>query len=87
MILGISVDKIEDQEKFTRKEDLNYPLLADPQKKAARAYGVLGPGGLARRVTFVIDKEGIVRKVYPNVKAAEHADEVLVYVKENLAGK
>ena len=34
-----------------------------------------------------MDRKGVVRKIYPNVKAAEHAEEVLEYVKENLAGK
>ena len=86
MVIGVSTDKLEDQEKFTAKEKLNFPLYADPEQKAARAFGVLMPNRqMAQRVTFVIDKKGIVRQVYPKVNAAKHPQEVLDYIKENLA--
>ena len=85
MVLGISTDKLDDQVKFTDKEKLGFPLLADPDKKVARAYGVLGPGGYAKRSTFVIDKKGVVRKIYPAVLSIpDHPDEVLKFVKDNL---
>ena len=88
MVLGISVDKIEDQKKFTEKEGLNYPLLADPEKQVVKRYGVLSPRGFAQRSTFVIDREGVVRKVYPAVtNAREHPEEVMKFVKEHLAEK
>jgi peroxiredoxin Q/BCP len=64
---------------------LTFPLLADADKKAAKEYGVLGTSGLASRSSFVIDKKGIIRKVYPAAQAAKHPDEVLEYIKENLA--
>lgn len=84
MLLGISVDTLADQQKFTDKEKLTYPLLADTQKKIAKAYGVLSPRGFAKRATFVIDKKGILRKIYPNAKAATNAQEVLDWIKANL---
>jgi len=87
VLLGISVDSLADQRKFTDKEKLSYPLLADRDKKVAKAYGVLSPRGFANRSTFVIDKKGIVRKIYPNAKATENAEEVLTWVKENLKDK
>jgi peroxiredoxin Q/BCP len=87
-VIGVSVDTLDDQKKFTEKESLTYPLLADTDKKVARAFGVLTPSGYATRATFVLDKEGVVRKIYPRVTdPTGHADEVLAYVKENLAGK
>jgi peroxiredoxin Q/BCP len=70
--------------KFTEKEKLTTPLFADPEKKVATEYGVLGTNGFAKRTTFVIDKKGVVRKIYPAPKPADHAEEVLKYVKENL---
>jgi len=85
--LGISVDSLEDQQKFTEKEHLNYPLLADPEKKVAQAYGVLSPRGFANRATFVIDKKGVVRKIYPNANASKNAEEVLEWIKNNLKDK
>jgi peroxiredoxin Q/BCP len=86
VVIGISVDKLEDQQKFTEKEKLNFPLLADPEKKVTEAFGALSPRGFASRYTFVIDKNGVVRKVYTEgVQPKAHPAEVLAYVKENLA--
>lgn len=84
MVIGISTDNLEAQKKFTEKENLNFPLFADSEKKAAEAFGVLSKMGFAQRWTFVIDKKGVVRKIYTKVSPDKHADEVLAYVKENL---
>jgi peroxiredoxin Q/BCP len=86
-VIGISTDTLADQEDFTKKETLNFPLYADADKKAAKEYGVLAPNGFASRSTFVIDKKGILRKIYPTAQAAKHPDEVLQFVKENLERK
>ena len=85
VLVGISTDKLDAQEKFVKKEMLTFPLLADPEKTTTKAYGALGLAGFASRYTFVIDKTGTLRKVYTKVGAATHPDEVLDYVKENLA--
>jgi peroxiredoxin Q/BCP len=85
--IGISVDKLADQQAFAKKENLTFPLFADAEKKVATTFGVLSDRGFANRMSFVIDKQGTVRKVYTKVDAAGHADEVLQYVKENLAKK
>jgi peroxiredoxin Q/BCP len=85
VVIGISVDKLEDQQKFTDKEKLTFPLIADSDKAATKAYGALGPRGVAARYTFVIDKQGVIRKVYTKVTPATHPEEVLTFVKENLA--
>jgi len=87
VVLGISVDKLEDQQRFTEKEKLNFPLFADADKKAAEAYGVLSPKGYAMRETFVIDKKGTVRKIYTVKDIKNHPQEVLDFVKGNLAEK
>lgn len=87
MLLGISVDSLQDQQKFTDKEKLTYPLLADADKETAKAYGVLSNRGFANRATFVIDKKGIIRKIYPNANATKNAQEVLDWVKDNLNEK
>lgn len=78
---------MKDQRRFTDKEKLTYPLLADADKKTAKAYGVLSARGFANRATFVIDKKGVVRKIYPKVKPAENAEEVLDWIKDNLKEK
>ena len=84
VVLGVSVDPLDDQVKFTDKEKLTFPLLADSDKKITDAYGVLNDKGMAKRTTFVIDKKGVVRKVYRDVKVDGHAQDVLDFVKEHL---
>lgn len=86
-MIGISTDKLADQQKFTDKEKLNFPLYADADKETAKAFGVLGGAGYANRVTFVIDKKGIIRKIYGKVDSQKHAAEVLAYVQATLADK
>jgi peroxiredoxin Q/BCP len=60
-MLGISPQSAESHERFRTQHGLNVPLLSDPGKKTARAYGVLGPGGFVRRAIFLIDPEGVIR--------------------------
>lgn len=52
-------------------------MLADPTGETIRAYGVAGLVGLAKRITFVIDAEGAIAKVYDSVSVKTHAAEVL----------
>jgi peroxiredoxin Q/BCP len=87
VVIGISTDKLDDQQKFTEKEKLNFPLIADADKEAAKAYGALSTRGFANRYTFVIDKQGMIRRTYLQVDPAKHPEEVLKFVKENLATK
>jgi peroxiredoxin Q/BCP len=87
VVVGISNDTLEKQEEFTKKEKLNFPLLADTGKKVTNAYGAMSLRGVPSRFTFVIDKKGVLRKVYTSVAPGKHPDEVLAYVKEKLAEK
>lgn len=62
-VLGVSMDTLETQTRFAESLTLPFPLLADPDGTAAKAYGVANPAGYANRVTFVIGKDGKVSKV------------------------
>ncbi|HEX4588624.1 MAG TPA: peroxiredoxin [Gemmataceae bacterium] len=84
VVIGISTDTLDDQKKFTDKESLNFPLIADSDKSATKAYGALNARNMASRYTFVIDKQGVIRKEYLQVNPKNHPQEVLNYVKENL---
>jgi peroxiredoxin Q/BCP len=75
-VLGVSVDSRESHETFARKFKLNFPLLADPTKKITRAYGALAFYRLARRMTFIIDPQGKVRKIFNSVNPKAHVEEV-----------
>ncbi|HVQ28403.1 MAG TPA: thioredoxin-dependent thiol peroxidase [Vicinamibacteria bacterium] len=83
-VLGVSGDSIASHEKFTGKYKLNFPLLTDADREVAKKYGAWGEKVLYGkksigmiRSTFVIDAEGVVRKVFPRVRVDGHADQVL----------
>jgi peroxiredoxin Q/BCP len=81
-VLGVSTDSVKSHEGFRDKFSLNFPLLSDQSKIIVRAYGVESDHGSARRVTFLIDKLGIVRHIWEKVDTARHSDEVIEKVKE-----
>ena len=85
VILSVSVDTVEAHKKFADRNQLPFPVLADPSKTAATSYGVLkafpGAGDLARRDTFLIDPAGRIVKHYPNVDPKGHAQAVLEEIK------
>ncbi|MDA9050626.1 peroxiredoxin family protein [Pseudomonadales bacterium] len=58
-----SVDSLEDNKAFAEKNGASFPILSDADKQMSQAFGALSPGGLARRWTFYIDRQGIVRKI------------------------
>jgi peroxiredoxin Q/BCP len=60
-LLGISPQSVESHERFTEQHGLSVPLLSDPDKSVARAYGVVGPGGLIRRAIFLVGGDGNLR--------------------------
>jgi|SRR4051812_42552825 len=83
-VLGISADDETSHQQFAEKYDLPFTLLSDTDISVSQAYGVYGEKNLygkkymgISRVTFLIDKEGIVRKVWSKVKPDGHAQEVL----------
>lgn len=87
-VVGISADPVASHQKFIAKHELNFPLLADPDNQVTKAYGVYKKKLLygrefmgIERTTFIIDRDGIVRKVFPKVKVNAHADEVLAAVR------
>jgi peroxiredoxin Q/BCP len=83
VVIGISVDSVESHSKFSQKYNLPFSILSDSSKQVARAYGVLGIGGfLAKRVTFIINKEGIITHIFPKVDVKKHNEEVLKALEE-----
>jgi peroxiredoxin Q/BCP len=81
-VLGVSTDSVKSHESFRDKSNLNFPLLSDKSKNIIKTYGVESDHGLARRVTFLIDKSGIIRYIWHKVDTARHALEVVEKVKE-----
>jgi thioredoxin-dependent peroxiredoxin len=89
VVLGVSPDNERSHGKFRDKYGLQFPLLADTDHHVAEQYGVWGEKHYrgdtymgVRRWTFVIDEAGNVKKVFPDVKPAEHADNVLAALRQ-----
>ena len=76
-VFGVSADSQKSHEEFAKEEKLPVPILADPEQKWISAFGVGTRLGMASRVSFLLDKDGKVAKVYPDVDPSFHADEVL----------
>lgn len=63
-----SVDTPEKNQEFAKQEEANFPMLSDPEKKVATAYGVLSPRGTANRWTFYIAPDGTIQYIDKMVK-------------------
>ncbi|MBC7102879.1 MAG: peroxiredoxin [Parvibaculum sp.] len=88
-VLGVSKDTVGKHCKFRDKHKLTVRLLSDEEGKMLEAYGVWAEKSLygrkfmgINRTTVLIDEKGVVRKVWPKVKVAGHAEEVLAAAKE-----
>jgi thioredoxin-dependent peroxiredoxin len=87
-IYGISRDSVESHEKFKNKYCYSIDLLSDEDEKLCRHFGVIRPKNMygktvigIERSTFVIDKDGVLRREWRKVKVDGHAAEVLDFVK------
>ena len=68
--------------RFAKSLGLDYPILSDPTKSVARAYGVLAASGFASRWTFYIGTDGRILAVDRNVKAASHGQDIVMKLKD-----
>jgi peroxiredoxin Q/BCP len=92
VVFGVSPDPVKAVKKFADKQSLNFRLLADEDHSVCELYGVWAEKSNygrtywgALRTTFVIDEEGVVRHVIPNVSPKTHDDEVLSVLGEMAA--
>lgn len=77
VVLGVSSDDNESHAEFAREHGLPFMLLPDEDHALARAFGVRTTFGMTQRVTFVIDKQGVIARVYGDVSPKKHAQEIL----------
>ncbi len=83
VVIGASGDDMKLQQKFIDEHNLPFPLLCDTELKLIKELGILSSptGKTPKRVTFVIDGDGKIAKIYEKVTPATHPKEVLEYVK------
>ncbi|MBV9690897.1 MAG: thioredoxin-dependent thiol peroxidase [Ktedonobacteraceae bacterium] len=87
VVLGVSTDTVDSHKNFADKYGLPFPLLSDTDAVVSQLYGAYGEKSMygktyigVNRETFLIDQEGIVRKIWRKVKPDGHAEEVLATV-------
>jgi peroxiredoxin Q/BCP len=77
-IVGVSTQSVESHKRFVANNELPFPLVSDQDKAISSAYGVLKENGKnAERATFLIDRKGTIRAVWPKVSITGHADEIV----------
>lgn len=87
-VVGISIDAPERLAKFEQKQQLNFTLLGDEDHKTAEAFGVWGEKKFMgkiydgiHRISFLIEQDGSVSKIFDDFKTSNHHDVVLAYLK------
>ncbi len=88
VVLGVSTDSAESHRKFKQKYQLNFPLLADTERKVVSDYGTWKEKSMygrktmgIERTTFIIDPQGRITHIFPRVKVDGHAEQVLEALK------
>ncbi len=82
VLFAISVDTVEDQKKFVSEYQIPYKHLSDTKKTTCKQYAGLNIAGLAKRSTFVIDKNGVVRKIFRDIDVENHGKEILEFLQK-----
>jgi peroxiredoxin Q/BCP len=88
-VFGVSLDSEKAHQKFAKKYDLPFRLLADTERKLSESFGTYGEKKFMgrtymgnHRMTFLIDEKGKIKKIFPKVKPEDHAEEVLEAFKD-----
>jgi peroxiredoxin Q/BCP len=75
-VFAISVDTVDDQRKFVSEYKIPYLHLSDTKKQTCKAYAGLNMAGLAKRSTFIIDKNGVIRKIFRSFDVQKHGQQI-----------
>ena len=81
-LFAISIDTIDSQMKFVKDYSIPYLHLSDTEKNVCKTYAGLNIAGLARRSTFVIDKQGIVRIIFRDIDVKQHGRQIVESLKK-----
>ncbi len=88
-VIGVSPDSVKSHDKFREKLNLNFHLVADPDKEICNKYDVIKEKNMfgkkvkgVVRSTYIIDPDGVIQGVFPKVKVAGHTEKVTEKLKE-----
>lgn len=76
VLFAISVDTVDDQAAFVAQYDIPYVHLSDPSKDVCKKYAGLNVAGLAKRSTFIIDKNGVIQKILHDIDVESHGKQI-----------
>ena len=82
ILFAISVDNVESQAKFVQEYQIPYIHLSDSKKNTCKLYAGLNIAGLAKRSTFVIDKQCSIRKVFRDIDVKSHGRQIVDFLKQ-----
>ncbi|MDJ0270028.1 MAG: peroxiredoxin [Aigarchaeota archaeon] len=83
VVIGISKDSLDKHKRFAERYKLTHLLLSDADGEVSRRYGALGFLGLfTRRITFVIDRNGVIRYIHQSINPASHVEAALKALRE-----
>lgn len=91
VVIGVSADSQKSHQKFSKKLQLSYSLIADTGKKIIKDFGVWGSRSLfginyegILRTTFIIDEAGTIQKIFTKIKANDHTRQILSALETNV---
>ena len=76
VLFAISVDTVEEHKKFVDAYNIPYLHLSDLTKETCKKYAGLNIIGLAKRSTFIIDKQGVIKKIFRDINVDQHGQEI-----------
>ncbi len=81
-LFAISIDSIDSQKKFVEEYKIPYLHLSDPKKETCKEFAGLNIAGLAKRSTFIINKNGIIKKIFRDMDVETHGQEIADFLKQ-----
>ena len=82
VLFAISIDTVEDQAKFVKDYGIPYLHLSDTTKNICKKYAGLNFVGLAKRSTFIIDKKGVIRKIFRDINVEQHGQDIANFLNQ-----
>ena len=77
VLFAISIDTVNSQKEFVKKYEIPYLHLSDTKKDVCKNYAGLNIAGLPKRSTFIIDKQGVIKKIFRGFDVKKHGTEIL----------